>query len=51
LKALREQNGKFREQNGRLTTKSPEKVPSYVRPMFHEDASLMVSRVPVRVGL
>ncbi len=30
----REQDGKFREQNGALATKSPEKVPSYVRLMF-----------------
>src|SRR5262245_28140277 len=30
LKGQREQNGKSREQNGRVTTKSPEKVPSCV---------------------
>ena len=30
----RERNGKFREQNVPLATKSPEEVPSYVPPMF-----------------
>jgi hypothetical protein len=47
-----EQKGKSREQTGRFTTKNPEKVPSYVQPMFlapHDvvsaDTRLLLSKV------
>ena len=46
-----EQKRNFREQKGRLATKSSEKVPSYVHPMFWLNAAALILRRPPRAGL